>query len=183
MIMISPVETRGIHLYGGERIMAYKDPNKAKEYRKIWWEKNKERMQEKKKEYYQQNKEKINKRHSEYRKKHKEKMTAYLKEYREKNREQINEQMKEYYDKNKETLNGKGIRYKIEQNAVSRKTAFNHYQAWTPEEDTLLIKLKKQNKSQKEIAETLGRSISSINMRLVKLRKSDPFNGIPHDDI
>lgn len=53
----------------------------------------------------------------------------------------------------------------------------------TPEEDTILIKLKKQGKSHKEISEILGRSIQSVNTRLVRLRKSDPFNGIPHDDI
>lgn len=167
--------------------MAYKDPEKQKEYmkeyRKAYWEKHKEQINEQRREDYKQNKDKINKRNSEYRKTHKEKMKVYLKEYREKNKDQIKEQIKEYYNTNRETLIDKGIRYKTEKNAISRKTAFNHYQLWTPEEDTILIKLKKQNKSYKEIAETLGRSISSVNMRLVKLRKSDPFNGIPHDDI
>lgn len=53
----------------------------------------------------------------------------------------------------------------------------------TPEEDTILIKLKKQGKSHKEISEILGRSIQSVNTRLVRLRNADPFNRIPHDDI
>ena len=90
---------------------------------------------------------------------------------------------KQYYDKNKDALNDKNNQYLMNINAISRKTAFNHHSQWTPEDDTILIKLKKQNKSHKEIAETLGRSISSINTRLVRLRKSDPFTGSPHDDI
>ena len=171
--------------------MAHKDPEKYKEYmkkyRKAYWEKNKEQINEQRREDYKQNKDSIkdktNKRNSEYRKKNKEKMKVYLKEYREKNKDQIKEQIKEYYNTNRETLNDKATRHKIEKNIISRETAFNHYQIWTPEEDTILIKLKKQNKSHKEIAETLGRSILSINTRLVKLRKSDPFNGNPVDGI
>jgi DNA-binding CsgD family transcriptional regulator len=117
-----------------------------------------------KKEYYQQNKNR-------------------LKEYREKNKDKINEYQRQYYQQNRDKLNEKSNQRISAVNDVSRKTAFNHYQKWTPEEDTILIKLKKQNKSHEEIANILGRSIHSINIRLVRLRKSDPFTGNPHDDI
>lgn len=100
-----------------------------------------------------------------------------------KNKEKVRERHKEYHEKNKEVLNDKNKHFMIKKNDVSRKTAFNHRREWTPEEETILIKLKNSGKSYKEIAEILGRSIQSINTRLVRLRKADSFNGIPHDDI
>ena len=40
--MISPVFSRGIHLRGGKRIMPYRDPEKAREYRKKYYQEHKE---------------------------------------------------------------------------------------------------------------------------------------------
>ena len=160
---------------------AYRKKNKEKlnEYSKQYYEENKEKVKERQKKHYKQNKEKM----KEYYKKNKEIIKGQQKEYREKNKERKVSYDKEYRETNRKTINDKNNQRSTERNDVSRKIAFNHRREWTPEEDTILIKLKKQDKSHEEIAETLGRTIASINTRLVKLRKSDPFNGMSHDDI
>lgn len=137
------------------------------------------------KRYKDKNREKMRKQNLQYYHDHKEIMNARALKYYHDNKDKDNKKQyrQEYYDKNREALNDKNNRAMIKKNAVSRETAFNHRREWTPEEDTILIKLKKQGKPQKEIAEMLGRTIGSINIRLVKLRKADSFNGIPHDDI
>lgn len=134
--------------------------------------KNKEGKQAYDKAYYEKNKDRI-----------KEYQREYNRTYYEKNKEKKAIYDKEYCEKNRKTINDRHNQYRIAKNNVSRKTAFKHRKEWTPEEDTILIKLKKQGKTQKEIAKTLGRTIGSINIRLVTLRKADPFNGFPHDDI
>lgn len=68
--------------------MAYKDPEKKKEknkeYKKEWYQKNKDKISEKQKKYYEKNKER-------------------KKDYHEKNKEKIREREKVYYEeKNKE---------------------------------------------------------------------------------
>lgn len=156
-----------------------KNKEKIKESTNKYYEKNKEKIKEHQREYYKQNKEKK----KEYFKNNKERIKEYSKEYREKNREKKSIYDKEYWEKNRQTISDQYNQHMTERNNVSRKMAFNHYRKWTPEEDTILIKLKKQDKPQKEIAEILGRTISSINTRLVRLRNADPFNGVPHDDI
>ena len=160
---------------------AYREKNKERlnEYSKQYYEENKEKVKEHQKEHYKQNKEKI----KEYFENNKDKIKEHQKAYREKNRERKVAYDKEYRDKNREKINDKNNQRLTERNDVSRKMAFNHRREWTPEEDVILIKLKKQGKPHKEIAETLGRTIGSINIRLVNLRKEDPFNGVPHDDI
>lgn len=169
-------------------------PEEQKAYMKTYRKKNKEKINEYSKQYYEENKEKIKEHQREYYKQNKEKMKEYFennkerikehqRQYREKNKEKKAIYDKEYWEKNRKTINDQHNQHITERNDVSRKIAFNHRQEWTPEEDTILIKLKKQNKPQKEIAKTLGRTIGSINIRLVNLRKADPFNGMSHDDI
>ena len=174
--------------------MPYKDPKKNRACQKAYRDKNKEKIKKYDKEYREKNKERI----KAYRDRNKERKSAYDKEYgkeyREKHKNRIKEYMKnnrekkaiyarDYYSKNREIVSDKNNHYIFEKNTISREAAFNHRKEWTPEEDTLLIKLKKQNKTHKEIGEILGRSIYSVNTRLVKLRKLDPFNGMPHADI
>ncbi len=68
--------------------MPYKDPEKAKEYKKQYRENNKQKITEQNKEYYQTNKEKIK---------------ECKKEYYTNNKQKLDEQNKEYY----QTPNGK----------------------------------------------------------------------------
>ena len=61
----------------------------------------KEYEKEYKKEYYETNKEKINKYHKKYRDTHKEEIKEYHKEYRDTHKEEIKEYNKERYENNK----------------------------------------------------------------------------------
>jgi hypothetical protein len=76
-----------------------------KEYKKEWFEDNKERIIEQKKEWHEKNKEHI----KEYREKNREKIKEYQKEYdkqyNEKNKEKIKEKKKQYYENNKDEIN------------------------------------------------------------------------------
>jgi len=76
-----------------------------KEYKKQWYEKNKERLKQQQKEYSEKNKEKINQRRKEYREKNKEKVSNEKKQWYENNKERILEKRKEYYEVNKERIN------------------------------------------------------------------------------
>jgi len=67
-----------------------------KEYRKEYYEKNKEQKKEYQKEYSKKNKEKISENQKEYYEKNREKLSQYQKEYR-----------KEYYEKNKDEISEK----------------------------------------------------------------------------
>jgi len=69
-----------------------------KEYKKEYYELNKEEI----KEYYEENKEEIAEKRKEYYKENEEKFKEYLKKYRLVNKEKIKKDKKEWYEKNKE---------------------------------------------------------------------------------
>lgn len=166
--------------------MAYKDPIKQKEYRKEYYQKNKDRitekhknyrnenqekLKEKKKEYYEQNKEQIKEKKREYYKQNKDRAKEYGKNYRSENKEKIKEKQREYYEQNKERYYQQNNQHTKIENYVSRLSANNHYQLWDPEQDEILVKLYRRGSSYKEIANKLSRTIYSINSRLQKLHK------------
>ena len=117
--------------------MAFGIQNKCKvcvkEYKKEYYEQNKERVKERNKEYYKQNTEKIKEIHKEYREQNKEKIRdtqkeyygqnkekrqRYNKEYREQNRERENKRMKNYRNKikNKYGVSEGTLRYRKDKN-------------------------------------------------------------------
>lgn len=184
--------------------MAYKDPNKAKEYRKQYRATHKEYLKELNKNYYESHKEKYQKRYQQTKEKYKENYKENNKKWRERNKEKYEDYHKKYYEDNKEKYKETQKQYYIDNrekyrqycrdhlkeaierqlriNDESRLTAHNHKQLWEPEEIEMLIHMKKQGKSHKEIATCLGRTIVSINNRVRLLRKNgDPFNGNPID--
>ena len=74
---------------------------KRKEYFKEWCEKNKEHIKEKRKEYYENHKDKRKEQGKEYRDKNKEKERIRHKKYCEKNKEKIKKYQEIYYENNK----------------------------------------------------------------------------------
>jgi len=75
-----------------------------KEYKKQWYEANKERLKEQQKQYREKNREKILQRKKEYRENNKEKVSNSKKQWYETNKDRILENRKEYYQDNKERI-------------------------------------------------------------------------------
>lgn len=123
--------------------------------------------------------EKARERSKRYCSEHKEEKKAYDKEYYKKNKDKINEKRKlsgnysnnKYKANHREEVNAKNNDYMKDRNDASRLTATSHRKPWTPEEDEIIIKLYSRGTSQSEIADRLGRTIGSVNIHLVKLRK------------
>jgi AAA15 family ATPase/GTPase len=99
-----------------------RDLEKRKEYKKEWYEKNREQIKERKKEYYEKNKDNI----KEYAEKNKEKIKEYNKEYAEKNKEQKKQYNKEYAEKNKEQIKERRREYR-EKNKEKIKEYMKEY--------------------------------------------------------
>ena len=76
--------------------MAYKDPEKQKEYMKKWKEENKEQQREYKKKWYEENKEKRREQHKKWKEKNKEKIREQAKKWKEKNKEKHREYSKKW---------------------------------------------------------------------------------------
>ncbi len=113
--------------------------------------------------------------HKRYYAEHKEKRKAYDKEYYKKNKERRKDQYvynnRQYKARHREEVNAKNNQYMKDRNDISRLNATSHRKQWTPDEDEIIIKLNSRGVSHAEIAERLGRTIGSINVHLVKLRK------------
>ena len=76
-----------------------------KEYKKKWYEENKDRIKERYKIYYEKNKDKLKKYQKEYKKENPEIIKKRRKEYYENNKDVSLIKMKEYYEKNKDQIN------------------------------------------------------------------------------
>jgi len=83
-----------------------------KEYKKEYNQNNKESIKENKKKYRQNNKESIKEYHKEYQKNNKEELKEYNKEYRKNNKEAIKEYKKEYNQNNKESIKENNKEYR-----------------------------------------------------------------------
>ena len=83
---------------------AFSSEEQHKEYKKEWYETNKESTIQKSKEYYEKNKEHVLEYHKEYYDNNKEHYKEYKKEWRTNNKEHIKEREKEYREKNKEQI-------------------------------------------------------------------------------
>tara|TARA_B110000503_G_C7123040_1_gene403338 strand:- start:288 stop:947 length:660 start_codon:yes stop_codon:yes gene_type:complete len=88
--------------------MPYANPD----YRKAYYEKNKEKVKAQSKAYYEKNKEKARAWEKTYYEKNKEKVKAQRKAYFEKNKEKVKAQRKAYYEKNKEKIKAQSKAYK-----------------------------------------------------------------------
>jgi len=89
-----------------ERKKAYRKQNseKIKEQKKAYYEQNAEKLKEYQKAYRKQNPEKIKERTKAYRKQNREKIKERKKAYRKQNAEKIKEQGKAYYEQNREKI-------------------------------------------------------------------------------
>ena len=63
------------------------------EYKKEYYENNKDKISDKRREYYEKNKEKLKESKKEYNEKNKDKIKEYQKEYRDNNKDKINKKM------------------------------------------------------------------------------------------
>lgn len=104
--------------------MAFKDPEKRKQYIKKYYEKNREKLLEyhrkydadrkiKRREKYQRNKDERCKKQKEYYYKNREYILKYNKEYRNKHKEHLKEYQDQYNIKNKEAIRTKQLEYEI----------------------------------------------------------------------
>ena len=164
----------------------YKDPEKARERRRQYYQEHKEqekaRQRKYNKEWYKENKEEILAKQKEYYKRTRERQKEYRKKNYAKNREARLQYSKEYYETHPKLVQEIGARYQKRVNAESRLTAHNHYTKWTPAEIEILKHMLKQGYTYQEIALRLGRTVRAISSRLTKMRKNgDPFNGCPVD--
>ena len=73
-----------------------------KEYRKQYYEQNREQKIKQQKEYYEQNREQIREQQKQYREQNREQIREYDKQRYEQNREKILQQKKEYYERMKQ---------------------------------------------------------------------------------
>jgi len=81
--------------------LPFKDPEREKQYRKEYQQKNKTVIKESRKKYYLKNKTKILKERKQYRIKNRDKITEYLRQWRKPRLEIDNLKAKETYQKNK----------------------------------------------------------------------------------
>lgn len=121
---------------------------------------NKEDERAYRKEYYKLNKEKIKKRANKHYYDNIEHHKKVYKEYR-------------TTDNGKETIklgraNEKLERLKSTEKAIAKNT---HYKKWCNTEDALLLQMKENKASWKNISEALSRSLKSVEARYVKLTK------------
>jgi 5-methylcytosine-specific restriction endonuclease McrA len=102
--------------------MSYKDKENEQEYRKVYYEANKEKI----KAYREANKEKIKESRKAYREANKEKLKDINKAYREANKENLKEYQKVYYEANKENiLHRNKVYYKAnKENVLDRKKVY-----------------------------------------------------------
>lgn len=84
--------------------MPFKDPEKAKEYHKKYYEKNKEKRKEYIKNWKKENPEKVREHKKKWEKENKEKRREQGKKWKEENKEQIKEYMKKWREENKEQI-------------------------------------------------------------------------------
>ena len=147
----------------------------SKQYRKEYYQKNKERLRSRQteymKKYREENEEKMKQYQRDYYNKNREKIKEYLRNYQRENRDKINSYHRKYNDKNRETINKYNRRYSAALNEQSRENASNHMKLWTTNEERSLIEMYKNGVTYKEMAETLGRTISSISNRLTRLKR------------
>ena len=118
--------------------MAYKDPEKAKEYQRKYQKDNPERINKINKKWRKKNPEKVreigkkwrennSEKTKEYRRTHREKILKKKGEYRQNNREDLNKKAKEYYQKNKKKINKKN-RISRQKNPEKTKEKNRKYQ-------------------------------------------------------
>jgi hypothetical protein len=76
-----------------------------KEYKKQYYQTNKDKLKEHQKEYNEDNKEHLKQKRKEYKQANKEHLKQKRKEYNEANKDKIKEQKKQYYQANKDKVN------------------------------------------------------------------------------
>jgi hypothetical protein len=82
--------------------MAYKDPEKKREWQRKYYEENREKLLEYRRKYYEANREKELDGHRKYREENREKRLKYARKYHEENREKRREHRRKYCEENRE---------------------------------------------------------------------------------
>ena len=158
--------------------MPYKDPEKARRYRRLYYQTNRERELERDRRYYQDNRDRIRLRNQESR----TAAAEYYREYRRKNRERIANRMQEYYTENRDYLLEVQRAYAkdIPQSRIAQKYAARlvKYDAvaelssvrgrYTPHEDYVIMD---ESLTNIQRAVILGRTVVSVSHRRQALRK------------
>lgn len=129
-----------------------------KEYKKQWYQKNKERISEEYKNMYKENSEKIKERVKNYRDNNKEKIKERDKKYYELNKEKIKETNKKWYENNKEKIK----LYKKEWSLKNRESLRERRKIWYEKNKSILhekIKLRQKNDSLFNLTCQLRKSI------------------------
>jgi hypothetical protein len=150
-----------------------KNKEKLKEYRKQYYQQHKDEQNQKSKERYQNNHEEMLKRHAQYRANSRKKRNDYQKKYYQEHKSERSEYNKGYLENNHDRLVEEKKKWHKYNNDKSRMCANNARQLWTYEEVCQLEKLLKEGKSHTEIALLLGRSVSSISHKVIRIR----YNG------
>ncbi len=142
--------------------MPYKDPEKAREWKRKWrkanpekerehyrkyYAKNREKKLENRREYYAENRAKERERNRKYKEANREKNREYLRKYREANLDKLRECRSEYYAKNYEKMREYDREWKKANpekvREYSRKYSRKYYAA---NRDTILAKLTPEQK-------------------------------------
>lgn len=141
--------------------MPYKDEEKAKEYNREYYQKNKDHVLAQKKEYYQQHKENIN---------------GKAKDYQRQNKDRINERRRKWYAKNKDKCIVNANDYNKTANDKSKLTAHNDNTTWRFEEKCMLQILKAEGLPDSQVALLLGRTIKSVKNMVYRIKHQNALD-------
>ena len=132
--------------------MAYKDKEKAKEYKKRYYAEHREEARRASRRYYKNNKEKISKQHTQY--------------------------MRNYYENNKEVVYACNKRWADRENEATKKYASTKRTMWTVEEEATLFELLEEGLTYTEIAIALGRSRESVQSKIGRVHRKQRMESI-----
>lgn len=140
--------------------MPLKDPEKAKEYARLYYLKNKERIFE---PWREKNRDKLKKqaqeRHSERSKEDREKIKNQAQEYREKNRDKLREQYKKHYETHKKEIKEKRKKAFLKNPKEEKIKSSKRHKRW-----------RKKNKEKIKLSNSYIKNIITRNSKVLKYK-------------
>lgn len=143
--------------------MAYKNPEDAKEYQRLYREQNKERRAKQKAEYYLKHREEILAKKKEYTKRTANKRAAYYAEYNKTKRLNAKTYHKNYYESNKEKILKQKQQYREDNPEIVKAAKQIHYQKYRQ-------KLLNQKKQYRQANKGQIAYINAMRKKVVKQR-------------
>lgn len=166
-----------------------------------YYQRNKDRLNANKRKWieshYEEHLERQRASNKKYRETHKEEIKEYVKKYRKEHgdviarnkvhyyemhreyyqspeyKEHLKEIHKRWYDKNKEEIVKNICKYQKEINDASRETATKNNKRWSEKDRELLKDMRSDGLSIREIAYTLGRTVSSVKNMLRRMEEDN----------